>query len=885
MTPTHRQVLRSIVWLGLAGICGIVLTLAGSYLYLNPQIPAAESYLDFRPEAPMRVFTADGALMAEYGERRFVPVRFEAVPEDFVNALLDTEDKRFYDHAGIDYISLANDILQVLLNPSVRTGASTITMQLAKNVSFSLEQTFVRKFKEMLLAIKIEQELTKRQILELYINVMFYGKRAYGAQAAALTYYGRPLSELRLAQLAMLAGIIKRPDAGNPVNGPEWALRRRNLVLARMLAQGSIERAAYEEARAAPITARVHRREPEVSAPYAAEWARNELVARYGTKVYKSGYEVYSTIEAGPQKSATRALRDGLSAYDRRHGYRGPEARIGDVGDLPPLTAHAPDPAYSVAGVLPEGPRAEQVGLAHLLADVPTVADLLPAVVIRVDERAFHAVTAAGARAMVGWNGMKWARPYIHVDWPGERPRSAAEIVAPGDIIRLQKQADGDWRLAQVPEIRGALVALRPSNGAVAALVGGYDFWSNQFDHALRAARQPGSGFKPFVYSAALAHGFTPASIFLDAPLVFPGALRRYTPRNTTDEYNGPTRLREALYRSINLVSVRVLLRVGVDRVLAHARRFGFGTAGFPNDVQLALGGGTMAVTPLEMARAYTVIANGGYLVEPHIVQRVTTRDGSLVFDPAHPEVAPGPPPLRSGRSGNHGCGKARTGDASCRATASSAKTLVEDTSDDSASTRRVVGGGRPQVVPAPRVVDERNIFILHSMLRDVIECGTGRRALALGRTDIAGKTGTTNEGVDTWFNGYNGDVAASVWLGFSDHRPAGAHEYGSTTPLSVWMDFMEEVVAGTPARGRTLPHGVVRVRVDPESGRPVAPGHHPAIFEYFLEEATPRTGGKDLDASSDAVTIERIFSDDPSAKSPTRRIPGGCGETRLPGT
>ena len=872
------------IWLGLAGICGVVLTLAGSYLFLNPQIPAAESYLDFRLEAPMRVFTADGALMAEYGERRFVPVRFEAVPKDFVNALLDTEDKRFYDHAGIDYISLANDILQVLLNPSVRTGASTITMQLAKNVSFSLEQTFMRKFKEMLLAIKIERELTKRQILELYINAMFYGKRAYGAQAAALTYYGRPLSELRLAQLAMLAGIIKRPAAGNPVNGPEWALRRRNLVLARMLAQGSIERAAYEEARAAPITARVHRREPELSAPYAAEWVRSELVARYGTEVYKSGYEVYSTIEAGPQQSATRALRGGLSAYDRRHGYRGPEARIGNVEDLPALTPHAPDPARSVAGALPEGPHAQQVDWARLLADVPTVADLLPAVVIRVDERAFHAVTAAGVRATVGWNGMNWARPHVDVDRLGERPRSAADIVARGDTVRLQKQEDGDWRLAQVPEIRGALVALRPGNGAVAALVGGYDFWSNQFDHARRAARQPGSGFKPFVYSAALAHGFTPASIFLDAPLVFPGALMRYTPRNTPDEYNGPTRLREALYRSINLVSVRALLRVGVERVLAHTRRFGFATAGFPNDVQLAIGGGTMAVTPLDMARAYAVIANGGYLVEPHIVQRVTTRDGSLVFDPAHPEVTPVPPPLRSRRSSNQGCGNVPPGDAGCPATGSREKVVIEDTSGGSASTRHVEEG-RPQAVPARRVVDERNIFILHSMLRDVIECGTARRALALGRTDIAGKTGTTNEGVDTWFNGYNGDVAASVWLGFSDYRPAGAHEYGSTTPLSVWMDFMEEVLEGTPARGRTLPHGVVRVRIDPESGQPVAPGHHPAIFEYFLEEATPRTKANDPDASSDAVTIERIFSDDLAAKSPTRRIQVGCGETRLSGT
>ena len=874
MTRRNRSLLWSIVWVGVAGVCGTVLTLAGSYLYLNPQIPAAESYLELRPEAPMRVFTADGALMAEFGVRRFVPVRLEEVPEHFVNALLDTEDKRFYDHSGIDYISFANDVLQVLMNPSVRTGASTITMQLARNVSFSLEQTFIRKFKEMLLAIKIEQELTKEQILELYINVMFFGKRAYGAQAAALTYYDRPLSELDLAQLAMLAGIVKRPDSGNPLSGPEWALNRRNLVLGRMLAQGSIDRPAFETARNAPITARQHRREPELSAPYAAEWVRSELVARYGSDVYNSGYEVHTTIDAGLQASATRALRNGLAGYDRRHGYRGPAGRVEDAADRAALLALAPvpDPADGDATPAAEpvadtaadpGEDGADAVAARVLADVPVVADMLPAAVARVDERAFHAVTASGARVTVDWDGITWARPYIDVDRRGVRPRTAADVVTEGDIVRVQRLEDGGWRLAQVPDIQGAVVALRPESGAVAALAGGYDFWSNQFDHALRAARQPGSGFKPFVYSAALADGVTPSSIFLDAPLVFEDGHfeKAYRPRNDSGRYNGPTRLREALYRSINLVTMRVLLEVGVDRVLEHAGRFGFDTRGFPRDTQLAIGGGTMAVTPLDMARGYAVIANGGFAVQPHIVRRVVTRDGALVFEPSYPEVRAPEDGSALALDETTGCPDASLADATCISSADDGG-LAEGAavSPEPLESLEPTPVPEPVVATAPRVIDERNVFILHSMLRDVIQRGTGRRARTLGREDIAGKTGTTNEAADTWFNGYNDELVASVWVGFSDYQPVGRREYGSTTPLSVWMEFMGEALEGVPEHDRATPEGVAIVKIDPATGLAAAPDLPDAIVEYFFEEAAPDpVAGAGTGPVRD-VTPEEIF-------------------------
>ena len=843
MNARLHRFLMMIIWLGLGAVCGALTILAGGYLYLNPQVPAASTYQNYRHEAPLRVYSADGALLGEFGERRLIPVRLEDVPMDFRNALVNTEDKRFYEHGGIDYISLANDSIRLLLNPSgARTGASTITMQLAKNVSLSLEQTFVRKFKEMLLAIKIEQELTKDEILELYINIAPFGKRAYGAQAAAYTYYGKPLDELDVAQLAMLAGIPKRPEAGNPINGPEWALQRRNLVLRRMFEQGSIDRGAYEAARDAPITAAVYQREIDLPAPYVAEWARQELEDRYGDDIYRLGYEVFTTIDSGQQASAIRALRRGLIDYDRRHGYRGPEGRVEtDVG-AQALAAFESErtsaESESVAG--PEAgedagmqaPEDESPALltdprapAYLAAmeDVAPSGDLLPAVVSRVGDKMFAALTRDGVGAVVEWDGMRWAHPYINEDAVGPPPREALDIVAVGDLIRLQ-MFEGAWRVAQVPEIEGAIVALRPNDGAVIALSGGFDFARSQYNHALQAARQPGSGFKPFVYSAALANGVTPASIFVDAPLVFDDATleQSYRPRNDNNQFSGPMPLRRALYRSINLVSIRVLLEVGIGATLDHVGRFGFDTRDFPRNAQLAIGGGTMAVTPISMARAYSMVANGGYAVEPHVVDYMTTQTGETVFEPRYPEVC-----------------------ADCEA---------RDEAEE--------GAEPDDRVPALQAVDGRNTFILHSMLKDVIKRGTGRRALQLDRDDLAGKTGTTNDATDTWFNGFTEDVATTVWVGFDDYRPVGRNEYGSTTPLSIWIEFMRDALAGRPQKTRAQPEGVITMKIDPATGRAAAPAQKGAVFEYFLEEFTPTEdgSGRFIPPPSEEVTPEDIF-------------------------
>ena len=769
-----------IMWVLWTGVCAGVLTLAGIYLYLSPQIPSADTFRHVRLETPLRVLASDGSLIAEFGERRVIPVRLADVPPLFIRAILDTEDKRFYEHGGVDFITLFNSALDLVLNMGeITRGGSTITMQLPRNLgTFSRDQVFIRKFKEILLAIKIERELTKDQILELYINAVPFGKRAYGAQAAAYVYYGRPLSELTLPEMAMLAGIPQAPSAGNPINGPERAIKRRNLVLERMLDQHSIGDADYQAALVAPNTARLHERELAVYAPYVAEWVRELVVDRLGKEAYAGGYEALTTIDSRLQGAATRAVRDGLFRYDRRHGYRGAAGHI-DVGATP--DAHTAE-------------------LATALADFPFRPGLDAAVVTTVAADSITAVVVDGTVATVPWKAMKWAQPYIDVNTLGAVPAAPSAVVSRGDVVYLRSTSEG-WQLSQPPLVQSALVAMEPSTGAVKAMVGGYDFAENQFNHAMQGGRQPGSGFKPFVYSAALDAGVTPASVFMDAPLVFEDETLEtmYRPKNDRSEFNGPTRLREALYRSINLVSMRVLLSVGASRVLDYVSRFGFDTKDYPRNLQLAIGGGTIAITPLEMVTAYSTFANGGYLVTPNVLKNVHTADGAIVLEEHHPEVCAG-------------CDAANAGPSS------------------------PTSGG---IIPAPRAIDERNAFIMNSMMQDVVKRGTARTAKVLGRNDLAGKTGTTNE-ADTWFNGFNTTLAATVWLGFSDHKPLGDKEYGANGPLPIWIEFMRVALDGVPEYVRQEPPGIVSMKINPKTGAAAATDERDAIFEYFLAEHTP---------------------------------------------
>lgn len=790
MNSRSRTRYVSIMWWGWTAVCGAVLSLAGVFLYLNPQIPSAETYRHVRIETPLRIFADGGQLMAEFGERRVIPLKLADVPPMFIHAVIDTEDKRFYSHSGVDLISLVNDAFDLMANRGeIKSGASTLTMQLAKYISLSPEQTFIRKFKQMLLALKIERELTKDEILELYFNVVPFGKRAYGAQSAAFTYYGRPLKDLDIAQLAMLAGIPQAPSAGNPINGPDRAMKRRNLVLSRMLEQGSITQEQFDVASNSPNTATVHERDLDIAAPYAAEWVRQQLVAKYGADVYSSGYEATTTIDARLQDVATKAVRDGVFRYDRRHGYRGPVAHID----------------------LPADPTAMRVAVQQALVPYPPHVGLEAAVTVTVAPDSFTAMRSNGEAVVIKADLYKWARRFIDQNTRGEAPTKAADVVAPGDVVWLKQVTEG-WALWQMPDIQATIIAMNPTTGGVKAIVGGFDFAANQYNHALQAARQPGSGFKPFLYSAALDAGVTPATIFMDAPLVFEdeNLETQYRPKNDGSRFNGPTRLREALYRSINLVSIRVLLQVGAGNVIDYVKRFGFDTTDFPRNTQLAIGGGTMGITPVQMVRAYATFANGGFLVEPNILKEVRDMSGQVIYKANYPIAC------------EH-CGAKSASDAAPNvASADDPPPANDDTP-----------------IAAPRVLDERNAFIMNSMLQDVIKRGTAIRARELNRNDLAGKTGTTNE-ADTWFNGYQKTLVATVWVGFSNHAPVGDNEYGSNGPLPIWMDFMRVALQGVPEDTREQPPGVVTMKIDPKTGEPAPPDQQNAIFEYFLAEHVP---------------------------------------------
>lgn len=814
-----------------SGAAGAVMVIAGVFLYLDPQIPSAASYRDLRLQTPLRVYAEDGSFIAEYGERRRIPLPIDQVPPLFIRAVLDTEDKRFYAHGGIDFVTLVKSTVQLLANPDeIPPGASTITMQLARNISFTLEQTFLRKFKEMLLAVKIEHELDKDEILELYLNVIPFGHRAYGVEAAAQTYYGRPLTELGVAEFAMLAGIPQAPSIGNPVSGPERAIRRRNLILHNMLEQGSIDSDTYQRAINAPNLARLHRRNRDLEAPWVAEWARRQVLERYGRGAYDDSFEAYTSVDPVLQEAAARALRNGLVAYDRRHGYRGPERILN-----PPPWADTPvgapaagePPADSTpADEPPADERYDEATLerwAQTLAQTPVLGEEIPALVLDLDDEGFDALLADRSRIRVELPDMRWARPYLTVDSRGPRPDHPSKVVDRGHLVRVNAKPEGGWRLGQVPEVQGALVALRPQDGAIRAMAGGFDFRQSQFNNAIQAARQPGSAFKPFVYSAALNAGETAASIFNDAPLVFEDASLEatYRPRNDSGEFGGPTRLRTAMFRSVNLVSMRVLMKIGAGEVLDHVANFGFDTASFPRNLQLAIGGGTMALTPLDMARGYAVFANGGFLVEPWLVDRITQAEETL-FE-TQPLVA-------------------------CRS----------DCQADRNDMDRPENGLPDDLTQAPRVLDERIAYIMHSLLGDVIQYGTGRRARSLERSDLGGKTGTTNE-ADTWFAGYQPELVAVAWIGFADNRPLGANEFGSNTALPVWIEFMETALRDVEEFTWNQPPGVVRLRIDPATGAVAGADQSNAVFELFTSETAPTASSQGSSAEPEA-TVESIF-------------------------
>jgi len=781
--------LKFLIWSCFAVFCALLLSISGAFLYLSPNLPSVDSLRSIQLQIPLRVYSADDKLIAEFGEMRRSPIRFDDIPQAFIHALLAAEDDNFANHYGVDITALMRAATQLLKSRQIQTGGSTITMQVAKNYFLTSERSFSRKINEILLALQIERELSKNEILELYVNKIYLGNRAYGIEAAAQVYYGKPISELSVAQLAMIAGLPKAPSAFNPLVNPARSKERRDWILGRMYRLGSLDESSYRQALAEPETARYHGATPELDASYIAEMARAEMVGRFGSAAYTDGFRVYTTVSSERQIAANNALNSGLIEYDQRHGYRGPEANL----------ANAPRDTW-----LQE------------LAKYRSLSGLQPAAVTQVETSGILVITRDGQEHTVSWDSMKWARPYLGINSMGPRPQRPADVVKVGDVVRIRWQ-DEAAVFSQVPQAQAALVSLDPEDGSIEALAGGFSFGQSNYNRAIQAKRQPGSSFKPFIYSAALDAGYTAASLVNDSPIVFveQGMDRIWRPKNDNNTFLGPIRMREALYKSRNLVSIRLLQTMGVDYTINYITRFGFNAQDLPRNLSLALG--TATLTPMEIATGWTTFANGGYKIEPYLIQRIEDREGNLLF-----EANPARVPPR----------ETQTADVEVHP--------VQSNPD-------IADGEQTPATPhfAEQVLDERTAYIMTSMLQDVIKRGTGRRALALGRDDIAGKTGTTNDSIDSWFSGYNADLVTTVWAGFDQPQSLGRNEYGGTVALPIWMNYMGAVLKDMPEHPPAEPDGLLKLRIDPVSGRAATPSTPDAYFEVFKSEDSPPPMGE----------------------------------------
>lgn len=766
--------------------------LAGLYLYLSPNLPEADTLRDVKLQTPMRVMSEDGLLMGQFGEQKRSPLRFEQIPTHFVHALLSAEDDQFFEHAGVDVLGLGRAVTELIATGRKRSGGSTLTMQVARNYFLSLERTFLRKFNEILLAIEIERALSKEEIFELYVNRVFLGHRAYGFEAAAQTYYGKSLTELSLAEQAMLAGIPKAPSRNNPLSNPDAGKARRNWILGRMTSLGYISEEQRAIAAAQPVTAAYHGLVVEVDADYVAEMVRQEMLDRFGTAAYNDGYVVFTTVNSTLQTAAKSSLISGLKTYDKRHGWRGPEQVH------PARDAEATEALWARWQIV--------------LDNMPVIAGLMPGIVTATDPQGADVLDKSGALRRLNWDDdLRKIRRYRSEDATAAPARSTADLLSVGDLIRVEQDQDSNqWRLAQVPRAQAALVSLNPNDGAIKSLVGGMGFELSKFNRATQARRQPGSNFKPFLYAAALEAGVTPATLINDAPVVLDdlSSDEIWRPENDSGKFYGPTRLRDALTFSRNLVSIRVLQRIGVAPFVDYVAKLGFNTEGMARNLTLALG--THAYTPLEIATGYTILSNGGYRVEPYLIDRIEDAKGRVVFQ-ASPSVA-------------------------CIDCKSAALTAV---SDEPRRMEDILSSTTSTMMQAEQVMDPRAAFVVTSMLSDAIQRGTGRRARVLQRNDLSGKTGTTNGPRDAWFSGYNRDLVTTAWVGFDDYSLLGRREFGGTAALPIWIGYMREAL-GEEQPPMSMPAGVVRLRIDKQTGLRVTGAPEDSMLEYFLDEYLP---------------------------------------------
>jgi len=807
-----------------------IATAVGGYFYLNPKLPSIEGLSDVQLQVPLRIYSSDSVLMGEFGEKRRTPKQLNEIPQLMQQAFLSAEDDRFFEHPGVDYKGILRAVINLVMTGQRGQGGSTITMQLARNFYLSSEKTYLRKLNEILLALKIERELNKEKILELYLNKIYLGNRSYGVAAAAQIYYGLDLDELSLAQVAMIAGLPKAPSTYNPIVNPDRATIRRNYVLGRMHLLKFISKNQYEEQLQAPVTAKRHRSAIGVYAPYVNEMARAEIVKQFGDQAYSRGLNVYTTINKRLQQAANDSIWKGLVDYDRRHGYRG-------------IIRHVDLPVSD-----------EMQDLVSVLKNDDTYGRFLPALILSVnddiaidtaskaagdeqavatyeDNRHAMALLKDGRQVRIPWRGIEWAREYISVNRLGNELQKVSDVINPGDVVWLSREITTVWSLAQIPEVQGALVSVKPNTGAIQALNGGFNFEHSQFNRVVQAKRQAGSGFKPIVYAAALDKKYTPASLINDAPVVFEDDALEGTwrPENYSGKTFGPTRLRMALYKSRNLVSIRLLRAIGIKHAVAYAKNFGLTSSELPYDLSLALG--SAELSPLQMSRIYSVFANGGYLTKPYLIQRIEDADGSTLFE-ADPVVA-------------------------CTSCVIAEQKWSMDIVEDDTLAKL------PK--QAERTLEPRLAFQMNSILQDVVLRGTGRRAMKLGRKDLAGKTGTTNDQRDAWFNGYTPDLVTTAWVGFDQLKPLGNKEYASRAALPVWMDFMKVALAGKPERQQARPDGLVTMKINAKTGLAASDTDTETVFEIFRKERAPSVGLAAPDevtpAGEDASAIpEQLF-------------------------
>ena len=762
------------------GLCGLgLVAIVGAYLVLAPGLPSVADLKDIHLQVPLRVFSRDGRLLAVFGEKHRIPLDYKDIPQSMINAVVAAEDENFWTHPGVDVQGVLRAGLHFATTGERDQGGGTITMQLARTF-VGTQKSFGRKAREAFLAFRVERELSKQEILALYLNQSYLGERAYGVGAAAQTYYGTDVAHLTLAQTAMIAGLPQSPSAANPLVNPQRALARRGYVLGRMLADGYINRQQYDQAMAEPDASSYHGDATEVDAPYMAELVRNYMVDKYGEAVYDSGYSVVTSIDSRLQPLATKAVRDGLLAYDQRHGWRGAVAKV----NLPA--------------------KAGEDDLEKAVEDRDHVGGLYPAVATKVDAQSADFYADGVGAVSVPWDGIKWARKYLNESGMGPAPKTAADVLARGDVVYLRKLESGAWSLAQVPTAQSAFVAMDPVDGAVVAMVGGFDFDASKFNRVTQSHRQAGSSFKPFIYSAALENGFTTATVVPNAPVVLNDAANGqvWRPHNFEGDFSGPTRLRNALAHSLNLVTIRVLQQMGVDKTIQYDQNFGFTPDELPHDLTMALGSGSFE--PLEMARAYSVFANRGYRVTPYYIQTVLDGDGKVLFQ-ATPDIA---------------CDTCKLPDKGDPAT------------------------GMPQ--GAPVAITPQNAWLMTSMMQEVIKTGTGVAAQSLGRPDIAGKTGTSNDFTDAWFDGYTDHLVAVVWVGNDQpSQPLGNGEQGALAALPIWMEFMGPALNGVPIPKDPFPRpfGIEEARIDPNTGLLVSADDPESIFEYFLTGHLPEKG------------------------------------------